>query len=224
MIWRDHKIIFLHLPRCGGTSLEIVLSGGDPTEKERQEGVWNKHFDAYRAEAFWPEFHANDYRVIAFVRDPVQTIASQYIQNTANPTVVGFNAFLRRSMKEGSPLYLTSAEVDDYLQDLCPKGAESAGASQMRFFKTRTTRQIEFFPYDRINEAIRKIGSQIGVKLPRKIIHSGQRILQDYSGLPRTRGKINYKAMFDTEVLAQLRDYAALDFEFYSTIWKRTKS
>ena len=68
MIWRQHKLIFLHIPRTGGTSLEIALSGGrDPLEVEQEEGCWHKHFDALRAEAMWPEFAAPDYRVVAFV-------------------------------------------------------------------------------------------------------------------------------------------------------------
>jgi len=218
MIWRNHKIIFLHIPRTGGTSLEIALSGGrDPLEVEQEEGYWHKHFDALRAEAMWPEFAAPDYRVVAFVRHPLDLVASQYLQTRANPSAIGFNAWIRRCLEGGYPLYPVSAEVDDYMSELVPAAYSrtSAGDSQRRFLATTSRREIHIYRFERLRASIKAVCDLAGIAAPSPMPDSGIRLPGEYPGIPRDkRGVLRYRAMYERDtkkaVTQRLADDLAL--------------
>ena len=221
MIWRNHKIIFLHIPRTGGTSLEIALSGvRDPLEVEQEEGCWHKHFDALRAESTWPEFADPDYRVVAFVRHPLDLVASQYLQSWINPTTVGFNSWLRRCLEERRPLYQVSAEVDDYMDELVPAeySRTSAGDSQRRFLATTSVRKIHIYRFERLRASIKAVCDLAGVAMPSPIPDSGVRLPGEYPGIPRDkRGVLCYRAMYERDTKKAVSQRLADDLALWQS-------
>jgi hypothetical protein len=74
MISHKYKCIFVHIPRCGGTSIEHWLCGGDWWSIDDK----TKHLLASQAKEIYAE-HWNKYFKFAFVRHPVpRTISCLY--------------------------------------------------------------------------------------------------------------------------------------------------
>ena len=92
MICRDRKIIFVHIPKCGGTSIENVLWPDRAARSEEDlwggivKGMSNRYMTAglqhltahYIREAVGAEMFAACYR-FAVVRDPLRRLVSQYL-------------------------------------------------------------------------------------------------------------------------------------------------
>ena len=71
MICHNHKCIFVHIPRCGGTSMEIAIAGNDwwkvdPSTKHLIVSTAQKIYEPY-----W-----NDYFKFTFVRNPWERMVS----------------------------------------------------------------------------------------------------------------------------------------------------
>ena len=71
MICHKHKCIFIHIPRCGGTSMEVAISGQDWWKVERS----TKHLVASTAKKIY-EPYWNDYFKFSFVRNPWDRMVS----------------------------------------------------------------------------------------------------------------------------------------------------
>lgn len=222
MIFRDQKLIFLHIPRTGGTIVEMLLTGlEDPSQAEATEGVWNKHWDAARAEVFWPEFSDPEYRVAAIVRHPLDLVASQYIQSRLNPSVRGLNAWVRRCLDEGRPLYQTSAEVDGYMPELLPPAYKlsSAGQSQARFLSCGRI-DLYLFRFETLKRAIRQIARLAGMRPPRQLPESGVRQPDEFPNIPRDEdGRIAYRSLFARDVKRRLATQLEEDF----ALWRNAR-
>lgn len=72
MISHKHKCIFIHIPRCGGTSMEIFLSGGNWWGVDQGK---TKHLIASTAKHIYKEYW-DDYYKFSFVRNPWDRMVS----------------------------------------------------------------------------------------------------------------------------------------------------
>ena len=71
MICHKHKCIFIHIPRCGGTSMEISITGKNWWAVERS----TKHLIASTAQKVYKPYW-NDYFKFSFVRNPWDRMVS----------------------------------------------------------------------------------------------------------------------------------------------------
>ena len=71
MISHKYKCIFVHIPRCGGTSMEVATAGKDWWRVERS----TKHLIASTAKKIY-EPYWNDYFKFSFVRNPWDRMVS----------------------------------------------------------------------------------------------------------------------------------------------------
>lgn len=95
MIDHKHKCIFIHIPRCGGTSIEIAMCGKNWFNVERS----TKHLIASTAKKIYKPYW-NDYFKFSFVRNPWDRMVSLakypncYKVNLNNEKLVGINEYL----------------------------------------------------------------------------------------------------------------------------------
>jgi hypothetical protein len=73
MISHKHKAIFIHIPRTGGTSIEMMIDGRDWWYVDPEE----KHIPASKAKQLYAEWW-NDYFKFSLVRNPWDRIVSMY--------------------------------------------------------------------------------------------------------------------------------------------------
>jgi chondroitin 4-sulfotransferase 11 len=74
MIDHKNKIIFIHIPKCAGTSIEIALTGKDWWKSHPDE----KHLTAQEARKYYGEEIWNSYFKVAFIRNPFTRLISAY--------------------------------------------------------------------------------------------------------------------------------------------------
>ena len=97
MIDHKHKCIFIHIPRCGGTSIEIAMCGKNWFNVERS----TKHLIASTAKKIYKPYW-NDYFKFSFVRNPWDRMVSLakypncYKVNLNNEKLVGINEYLTK--------------------------------------------------------------------------------------------------------------------------------
>ncbi|MDQ0316195.1 sulfotransferase family 2 domain-containing protein [Amorphus orientalis] len=71
MISHEYKCIFIHIPRCGGTSVETLMAGGDWWDLSPE----TKHLTARQAKSLYSE-HWDDYFKFSIVRNPFARMIS----------------------------------------------------------------------------------------------------------------------------------------------------
>ncbi|AZT84506.1 hypothetical protein EHN06_13685 [Marinobacter sp. NP-4(2019)] len=71
MISHQHKCIFIHIPRTGGTSVEQLIFGGNWWAYEKE----TKHLLASQAKKLYADYW-DDYFKFAFVRNPFDRVVS----------------------------------------------------------------------------------------------------------------------------------------------------
>ena len=86
MISHKHKCIFVHIPKCAGTSIEKCFVGKDWWDVDKR----TKHIHASRAKKLYRE-HWDGYFKFSFVRNPWDLLVSWY--NFKNVTL-DFKSFL----------------------------------------------------------------------------------------------------------------------------------
>ena len=96
MISHKHKCIFIHIPRCGGTSMEVSMVGDnwfiiDPTTKHLIASTAKKVYEPY-----W-----DDYFKFSFVRNPWDRMVS----------MTKFSSFFGVHIKNGN------IDISDYLKN-----------------------------------------------------------------------------------------------------------
>jgi hypothetical protein len=95
LISHEHKFIFIHIGKTGGTSIEKVLCNflgiRFETTKRDENGEWWKHIWAKgMREKVGPEVW-NNYFTFAFVRNPYDMILSLYSMYTQYPEYTNFS-------------------------------------------------------------------------------------------------------------------------------------
>ena len=97
MISHKHKCIFIHIPRCGGTSIEIAMCGRNWFNIESS----TKHLIASTAKNIYKPYW-NDYFKFSFVRNPWDRMVSlakypgTYKLNLNKGKLVGFEDYFQK--------------------------------------------------------------------------------------------------------------------------------
>lgn len=226
MIFPDLRLLLIHQPRTGLSSLEVELvrycTGERPEntaawEKETGRGIWNKHFDALRAEAHWAEVWSDPtWTVATSVRDPLELIVSQFLQNTPDATVTGFREWIL-SLDESHPILLTAAEVDDWQPQLARIAGgtdpQTAGKSQSRFLAHRASRELWWMRFSHLAEDVAALADHLGMRDFRLQERRGMRNPRGsrFEGLPHREGRLDYAAFWTEETEAVARHRVARD-------------
>jgi hypothetical protein len=71
MICHENKIIFIHLPRSGGSVLEKQIAG----KNQGKINIWHKHLDQEMSKKIYKDYW-NEYRKITLVRNPFDWLVS----------------------------------------------------------------------------------------------------------------------------------------------------
>lgn len=88
MISHRHRFIFIHIPKCGGTSIERALLNahgvvGKPTDDQKKEfGIWYKHngIDVQHQKIDeYDDILEKKYFTFTFVRNPWEKLLSEYL-------------------------------------------------------------------------------------------------------------------------------------------------
>ena len=77
MISHKHKFIFIHIPKCAGTSIEQSLFGKVYVEWDQERKIWKQHATASQIREYYCENY-NNYYSFTFVRNPWDKIVSDY--------------------------------------------------------------------------------------------------------------------------------------------------
>jgi hypothetical protein len=219
MIFKQWKLILLHIPKTGLTSLEQLLCRNRRTDHELKSGFGNKHLDAARAEIMWGKvFHDPSWTVCVAVRHPLDLVASQYVQssrlNGLEFSTAGFNRWLQ-DLGPDDPILLTSKEVDSHLEDLPDLPTSSAGMSQSRFLEMKTPRSYRVIRFEHLLDDFKALLDEIGHP-PAGFSHIGNRGASFADTFPteivKYRARINYRAMYNEKSEEIVRSRLACDF------------
>tara|TARA_Y100000310_G_scaffold169126_1_gene169119 strand:- start:97 stop:837 length:741 start_codon:yes stop_codon:yes gene_type:complete len=97
MINHEHKFIFLHIPKCAGTSigytLNTILGIGDPRQVDDEYGGFKVHHDILTKEML------EEYFVFTFVRNPWSRLVSNYTYRKEIYTKFTFDEFARNMLR-----------------------------------------------------------------------------------------------------------------------------
>jgi hypothetical protein len=77
MINHTHKYIFIHIPKCAGTSIENTLSGAAYAKWDKHNKIWVQHATANQIKRLYCQNY-EDYFSFAFVRNPWGRAISDY--------------------------------------------------------------------------------------------------------------------------------------------------
>ena len=77
MINHHHKYIFIHIPKCAGTSIENTLSGAAYVKWDERNKIWVQHATANQIKRLYCQNY-EDYFSFTFVRNPWGRAISDY--------------------------------------------------------------------------------------------------------------------------------------------------
>jgi len=78
MISYKHKFIFLHIPKCGGSSLNSILSEYSPRGRNIHHLLGHPGLNGYLSHLREHNLKAADYTIFSFVRNPYSRLVSAY--------------------------------------------------------------------------------------------------------------------------------------------------
>lgn len=92
MLLSDRKLIFIHIPKCAGTSIEIFFTGRDWVDIEPE----TKHFTAQQTRNFYGREVWDEYFTFSVVRNPwARFLSFFHLIRVAEPDVV-FDQWIRQ--------------------------------------------------------------------------------------------------------------------------------
>ena len=77
MINHKDKFIFIHIPKCAGTSIEQSLFGKPYVDWDAERKIWKQHSTAAQIREYYCENY-NNYYSFTFVRNPWDKLVSDY--------------------------------------------------------------------------------------------------------------------------------------------------
>ena len=78
MISDKDKFIFIHIPKCAGTSIEFFLNGSAHVEWDEHNKIWVQHATAEQIKKFYCQNY-EDYFSFTFIRNPWDRAVSDYL-------------------------------------------------------------------------------------------------------------------------------------------------
>ena len=192
MISHKHKCIFIHIPRCGGTSMEISIVGDnwfeiDPTTKHLVASTAKKIYEPY-----W-----DDYFKFSFVRNPWDRMVS----------MKRFSRFYGVHIKNGN------IDISNYLKKFPKIEIDSRSKSQddtfnpikNSVFLNILNLELDFVGrFENIDEDFEFVCESIGASLPPLI----------NDPLHKSKHK-HYTEYYDDEAKQIVADKYALDIEHF---------
>lgn len=163
MICHDHKCIFIHVQRTGGTTIERWL---------QNEDQWNikhnyKHItSSYARDRAYPEYY-KDYFKFAFVRNPYEHVLSQLI-------IAGSYRWRHLGFNEEYPKEkFLNINKDQYIDIHCVGGSVINDYDERLNLKPNSIYQNIFsagidkvYKFEDYNSAIDDIASILGIESP----------------------------------------------------------
>lgn len=150
MIFHDRRLLFIHIPKTGGTTLRKLLKTIPVPPPLDELGM---HFSVEKAIARYPEHEVRSYTVVTTKRNPWDRLASLYVQNR--------RAFdlgrTRARTPEDYVKFHETAPVDEPLRKLSLGGALPPNLDLLDFehlerdirtlFRTRFDHELAEFPH-----------------------------------------------------------------------------
>jgi len=79
MISHEYKCIFIHIPKCAGTSVDCLLSGKSFMQWDEQNKIWLQHATAKQIKEWYcSEEVFNNYFKFTIIRNPFERVVSSY--------------------------------------------------------------------------------------------------------------------------------------------------
>ena len=216
--WKPKPFIFVHIPKCAGTSIETafvpILSrhkdfngdflGLSEEVKEELSQFWlpgKINLQHSKLKKYEQHFKLNDYFKFAFVRNPWDRAVSQigYLRSHT-----GKSLFSGDSFKENLQIYCNTNK-NVWAHDL--------GACQLDYLQNRSGEVcVDFIGrFESLVDDFRKICEVIGVEVP---------------SLPHvfnTKRPQHYSAYYDDESAGWIRDRFAKDIGFFGYEFERVQ-
>ena len=117
MIDHEHKLIFIHIPKCAGTSMEVFLTGHDAADSEQKD---HKHITARRARRLYGATLWGEYFTFSFVRNPWGRMVSWFNYLRVLEPTMEFEPWIRKVCRPwglGYKLLPIHRSMSDYLVD-----------------------------------------------------------------------------------------------------------
>ena len=103
MINHKDKFIFIHIPKCAGTSIERSLFGEAYVEWDPEKKIWKQHATAVQIREYYCKNY-NNYYSFTFVRNPWDKLVSDYFWMQRNLKIKdSFKNFLLLKGKFNDP-------------------------------------------------------------------------------------------------------------------------
>lgn len=77
MISHEHKCIFIHIPKCAGSSIERIFNGSQYVEWDDHNKIWTQHATAEQIKQLYFKNY-DDYFSFTFTRNPWDRAISDY--------------------------------------------------------------------------------------------------------------------------------------------------
>jgi hypothetical protein len=216
----SHRFIFLHNPKCGGTSIRHVLSKYDSFNNS----FWRKtderlprhdlaHMEAAYIKDFFPEIweKTSTYFVFGFTREPLSRFLS------------GFN---ETHKKHYSRLCLDSSYIEDYRRIISSYACNLLSKPHGMAPYAHTFPQYKLFYYHdkRISDLEIKIddtqnrSSLVALEhfLEMEVVLDLKKALATNTKKNKKPSPLPLESLIDHELLGRLRDYYRLDYYLFN--------
>lgn len=199
MILHKHKCIFIHIPKCAGTAVEISFTGRQYTSWDRQNCIWRQHATATQVKEIYlkdskqfKEFHK-----FTFVRNPWSRAVSDYfwikkdlkLSGTFKSYLLLKDSFNDRRLKQPQSHLSTRA---DHLLPQCNFILDKAGKPLVDFIGR----------FERIQQDFNIVCDKIGITR-KELLHKN-----------KTKHK-HYTEYYDDETRQIVAEKYAKDIEYF---------
>jgi len=103
MVNHKHKVIFIHIPKCAGTSIDSAFNGGKPYYDWNPElGVWMQHASILqlKKQGLWHD----EYFKFTVIRHPLERLVSSHNWMQRKYPKLSLNQLIDPALRQATPL------------------------------------------------------------------------------------------------------------------------